>query len=143
MSEGLNRVTLLGNLGEDPKLRFTQGGTAVLNIRLATTVSYLDKDKAKQERTDWHSVSVFGKRGEALSKFLYKGSTILVEGSIRTTSYEKDGEKKYRTEVVASNIVLAGGKRRDDGETAPARGASRAQSRDDYSTPLGDDDIPF
>ena len=67
MAEGLNRVMLLGNLGADPELRFTQGGQAVLNMRLATTESYLDKDKVRRERTDWHNVVVWGKRGEALA----------------------------------------------------------------------------
>jgi single-strand DNA-binding protein len=109
MAEGLNRVMLLGNLGADPELRFTQGGQAVLNIRLATTESYLDKDRVRRERTDWHSVTVWGKRGEALAKILAKGSTIFVEGSIRTSSYDdKEGNKRYKTEINANNIILAG-----------------------------------
>jgi len=109
MAEGLNRVMLLGNLGADPELRYTQGGQAVLNLRLATTESYLDKDRVRKERTDWHSVVVWGKRGEALGKFLAKGSTIFIEGSIRTSSYEdRDGNKRYKTEIVANNVILAG-----------------------------------
>jgi len=109
MAEGLNRVMLLGNLGADPELRFTQGGQAVLNLRLATTESYLDKDRVRKERTDWHSVVVWGKRGEALSKILGKGSSIFIEGSIRTSSYEdREGQKRYKTEVVAQNVILAG-----------------------------------
>ncbi len=111
MAEGLNKVLLLGNLGADPELRVTPGGQAVLKLRLATTESYLDKSNTRQERTEWHQITVWGKRGEALSKFLTKGSSIFVEGSIRTSSYEKDGEKRYRTEVVANNIILAGGRR--------------------------------
>jgi single-strand DNA-binding protein len=111
MAEGLNRVMLLGNLGADPELRYTQGGQAVLNMRLATTESYLDKDKVRRERTDWHAVVVWGKRGEALGKFLTKGSTIFVEGSIRTSSYDdKEGNKRYKTEIVAQNVILAGGR---------------------------------
>ena len=109
-NEGLNRVMLLGNLGADPELRFTQGGQSVLNIRLATTESYLDANKQRQERTDWHSIVVWGKRGEALAKILTKGSTIFIEGSLRTTSYEKNGEKRYKTEVIAQNVILAGSK---------------------------------
>jgi single-strand DNA-binding protein len=108
MAEGLNRVMLLGNLGADPELRVTAGGQSVLKLRLATTESYLDKNGVRQERTDWHSVTVWGKRGEALSKFLTKGSSIFVEGRIQTGSYEKNGEKRYRTEIVANNIILAG-----------------------------------
>ncbi len=111
MAEGLNRVMLLGNLGADPELRFTQGGQAVLHLRLATTESYLDKDKVRRERTDWHSVVVWGKRGEALGKILTKGSSIFIEGSLRTSSYDdRDGNKRYKTEVIANNVILAGGR---------------------------------
>src|SRR5215203_2472361 len=113
MSEGLNRVMLLGNLGADPELRFTQGGQAVLNMRLATTESYLDKDKVRRERTDWHNVVVWGKRGEALAKILAKGSSLFVEGSLRTSSYDdREGNKRYKTEIVANNILLTGGRSR-------------------------------
>lgn len=109
MAEGFNRVMLLGNLGADPELRFTQGGQAVLNLRLATTESYLDKDKVRRERTDWHNVVVWGKRGEALAKILAKGTSIFIEGSLRTSSYDdRDGNKRYKTEVIANNVVLAG-----------------------------------
>src|SRR3954462_4411391 len=109
MAEGFNRVMLLGNLGADPELRFTQGGQAVLNMRLATTESYLDKDKVRRERTDWHSVVVWGKRGEALSKILTKGSSLFIEGSIRTSSYDdREGNKRYKTEIIANNILLTG-----------------------------------
>jgi single-strand DNA-binding protein len=109
MAEGLNRVMLLGNLGADPELRFTQGGQAVLNMRLATTESYLDKDKVRRERTDWHNVVVWGKRGEALAKILTKGSSIFIEGSLRTSSYDdRDGNKRYKTEIIANNVLLTG-----------------------------------
>lgn len=109
MADGLNRVMLLGNLGADPELRFTQGGQAVLNMRLATTESYLDKDKVRRERTDWHNVVVWGKRGEALAKILAKGSSIFIEGSLRTSSYDdREGNKRYKTEVIANNVLLTG-----------------------------------
>jgi single-strand DNA-binding protein len=109
MAEGLNRVMLLGNLGADPELRFTQGGQGVLNMRLATTESYLDKDRVRRERTDWHNVVVWGKRGEALAKILTKGSSIFIEGSIRTSSYDdREGNKRYKTEIIAQNVILAG-----------------------------------
>lgn len=152
MSEGLNRVMLLGFLGADGELRFTQGGAAVLSIRLATTESYLDKDKVRKERTDWHSVTLFGKRAEALSKILAKGSQLFVEGRLQTSSYEdRDGNKRYKTEVIASNVVLVGGRGKGD---APA-GASRMKAPDapaeggDYGGDYGgggdagDDQIPF
>lgn len=118
MAEGLNRVMLLGNLGADPELRTTQGGDGVLRLRIATTERYLDRNKAWQERTEWHNVTVWGKRGEALHRILSKGSTIFVEGSLRTSSYEnKEGQKVYKTEVVAQNIILAGGR---SGRTGPS-----------------------
>ena len=110
MSEGLNRVILLGNLGADPELRMTNSGSAVLKMRLATSEKYLDRNKVKQERTEWHTVVVWGRRAEALSKFLSKGARLLIEGGLRTTSFEgKDGQKRYKTEVVANNVVLSGG----------------------------------
>lgn len=127
MAEGLNKVMLLGNLGADPELRMTAGGQAILKLRLATTETYLDKSNVRQERTEWHSITVWGKRGEALAKILAKGSNIFVEGSLRTSSYEKDGEKRYRTEIVANNILLTG--RRAGGE-AGARGGG-----DDFGGP--------
>jgi single-strand DNA-binding protein len=146
MAEGLNRVMLLGNLGADPELRFTQGGSAVLNMRLATTESYLDKDKVRRDRTDWHNIVVWGKRGEALAKFLTKGSSIFVEGSLRTSSYDdRDGNKRYKTEVHANNILITGGRGRGGagaedappeaggyaagGEPAQARGGEPGQAR--------------
>ncbi|WP_437674690.1 single-stranded DNA-binding protein [Sorangium sp. So ce131] len=124
MAEGLNRVMLLGNLGADPELRFTQGGQAVLNLRLATTESYLDRDKVRKERTDWHNVVIWGKRAEALGKILSKGSSIFVEGSLRTSSYDdRDGNKRYKTEVIANNVLLTGGGRGRGGGVADDAGA--------------------
>lgn len=146
MSEGLNKVMLLGNLGADPELRVTPGGQAVLKLRLATTETYLDRNNTRQERTEWHSVTLWGKRGEALAKFLSKGERLFVEGSIRTSSYEKDGEKRYRTEVVASNVILSGkgnGAQRSDERGGYER---RSVQRDNTSSPArqpGDDYDPF
>lgn len=140
--EGLNRVTLLGNLGADPELRMTSGGQAVLKLRLATSETYLDKDKRKRERAEWHSVIIWGKRAEALGKILHKGDRILIEGGLRTSSYEdRDGNKRYKTEVVAREILLQGspgGKRERQPET----------ESEPAGVPIGgdfedDDDIPF
>ena len=168
MAEGLNKVMLLGNLGADPELKMTQSGQAVLKLRLATTETYLDKNQTRQERTEWHSVTLWGKRGEALAKFLTKGERIFVEGSLRTSSYEKDGEKRYRTEINANNIILAGRGRGQGAEEggggggyerrpAPARDSGRTPSQapsasspppDDFGDYSGgggggDDEIPF
>jgi single-strand DNA-binding protein len=110
MAEGLNRAILVGNLGMDPELKFTQGGQAVLRIRLATTESYVNKAGERQERTDWHTVVVWGKRAEGLHKILSKGRSIWVEGRIQTRSWDdKDGQKRYATEINATSIGLMGG----------------------------------
>ncbi len=162
MAEGLNRVMLFGNLGADPELRMTQGGQAVLKLRIATTERYLDQQKNWQERTEWHSVVVWGKRGESLQRILTKGSTVFIEGSLRTSSYDdKDGKKVYKTEVVAQNVLLAGGRggagstaHRDDLDPGPApapRGQApqgRQPSRQappelDEDFPPEEDNIPF
>ena len=122
MAEGLNRVMLLGNLGADPELRMTQGGQAVLKLRLATSENYLDKNRQRQERTEWHSVVIWGKRAEALAKILTKGSRIFIEGGLRTSSYDdRDGNKRYRTEIVAQNLLLQGSG--GGGRGAPGAGA--------------------
>jgi len=144
MAEGLNRVMILGNLGADPELRTTQGGQAILKLRIATTENYLDKSNTRQERTEWHSATVWGKRGEALAKILTKGDRIFVEGSLRTSSYEKDGEKRYRTEIVASNVILGGGKRGESTERpAPRTAAAPATATKDDFGEYSDDDVPF
>ncbi len=142
MAEGLNRVILLGNLGADP----------VLKLRLATSESYLDRNKQRQERTEWHRVVVWGRRAEALGKILGKGDRILVEGGLRTSSYDdKDGNKRYTTEVIATNIVLSGrggggggsggGSRGGDDGPMPSGGGGYDDA--DYGGAVDDDDIPF
>lgn len=163
MADGLNRVMLLGNLGADPELRMTPSGQAVLKLRLATTESYLDRNRVRQEKTEWHNVVIWGKRAEALNKILSKGSRIFVEGGLRTSSYDdRDGNKRYRTEVVATNLILSGGPRgggpRGGGDDyAPGAGSSQSGSSGSAEAPGGgagyddadygggsdDDNIPF
>ena len=173
MAEGLNRVMLLGNLGADPELRYTKGGQVVMQIRLATTERVKDQSGNWSDRTEWHSVVVWGKRAEGLSKFLRKGSSIFVEGSLRTTNWEKDGQKHYKTEVNAREILLAGGRgpggggpggggaggggggggggmRRDSYENGPDtyEGGGQGGGGDAFEGGFGsgggdDDDIPF
>jgi single-strand DNA-binding protein len=111
MPSGLNRVMLLGDLSADPELYVTRGGTEVLNLRLATSESYQDKDDVRRERTYYHHVVVLGRRADALAKILHKGSRIFVEGSLRTTTFDgRDGQKRVKTEVVASEVLFAGEK---------------------------------
>jgi single-strand DNA-binding protein len=147
MAEGLNRVTLIGNLGADPELKYTQNSQAVLRLRLATTESYVNRSGERQQRTDWHTVIVWGKRGEALNNILSKGRSICVEGRIQYRQWEdKDGNKRNSTEIVAQNIVLLGsGRGRDSGPPGDfgsgggGGGGGSAPPADDF----GDDDIPF
>jgi single-strand DNA-binding protein len=113
---GLNKVIIMGNLGADPELRLAAGGTAILKLNVATNESWPDKnDPSKwQERTEWHRVTVFGKRAETLAKFLRKGMFVTVDGSNRTSSYDKEGQKHYRTEIVAHQVWSPGAVRSTD-----------------------------
>lgn len=157
MSEGVNKVILLGNLGADPELRYTANNSAVLNLRVATNTSWYDKEKQeRQERTEWHSVTVWGPRAEGLAKFLVKGRTIHVEGELRTSTYEKDGETRYRTEVHAHNVIPVGkSDEGNGGERAPSpaqaapRGGKPATKRPEAprggrpAPSTNPDDIPY
>ena len=158
MAEGLNRVMLIGNLGADPDLKVTPGGQAILKLRLATNESYLDRNNVRQERTEWHRVTVWGRRAEALGKILQKGDSLFVEGRLQTSSYEKNGEKRYSTEVVANNIVLPGRGRGEGGREGSGAAGGGRPSRDTAEGPPddfgdsgggspagggGEDDIPF
>lgn len=105
MARGVNRVILLGNVGRDPEIRYSQGGTAVGTFSLATT------ERAKvggewQDKTEWHNILTFGKTAENCGQFLKKGSQAYIEGRIQTRKYEKDGQTHYRTEIVASDVVF-------------------------------------
>lgn len=136
MSEGLNRVMLLGNLGADPELRMTQSGTAVLNMRLAVNERRKDKSGEWIDQVEWVSVVMFGRRAEALHNILTKGASIFVDGSLRTSSYDdRDGNKRYKTEVMASNVIFA-----------DSRGGGQRQAPVTTQQPAADidiDDIPF
>lgn len=162
--EGLNKVQLIGNLGQDPELKFTANGQAIMRLRMATTERYLSRDGEKQERTEWHSVNVWGPRAEALNKFLTKGHTLYIEGRLQTRQFEdREGNKRSITDIVAGQILVLGGGQRPDGDQRSARekyagepeqdpirdrvnaarqAAGRTQQQDDF-TDFGDDDIPF
>jgi single-strand DNA-binding protein len=116
MAEGLNQVTLVGNLGDEPELKFTQNNRAFLKFRFATSESYADANGERKESTQWHNVVLFGNRAEPLSKMLHKGHKACVVGRIEYREFEKDGVKKYLTDIVALNIILL--ERRQDGQGA-------------------------
>jgi len=155
MARGINKVILVGNLGNDPDVKYTQGGMAVTRISLATTSVRKDRDGNTQERTEWHRVVFFGKLGEIAGEYLRKGSQVYVEGSIRYDKYTgQDGVEKYSTDIIADEMQMLGG-RGDGGGGSQERGprpqrqesAPRQQSApsrqpapaEDFS----DDDIPF
>ena len=102
MARGINKVILIGNLGRDPETRYTQGGSAVTNFSVATSENWRDKQTGEnQERTEWHNVVCFARLAEIAGEYLKKGSKVYIEGSLRTSSWEQDGQKRYRTEVMA------------------------------------------
>src|SRR5215470_8438397 len=109
---GVNKVILIGNLGADPELRYTPGGQAVCDIRLATNESWTDKNGQKQERTEWHRVVMWGKPAEICKQYLTKGQKLYIEGRLQTRSWQdKEGNKRYSTEVVATDFMFLGGGR--------------------------------
>jgi single-strand DNA-binding protein len=153
MADGLNKVMLVGNIGQDPELRFTQSGQAVLNMRIATNESFLNRDNERQERTEWHTVVLWGKRGEGLHKVIGKGKQLFVEGRLQTRSWEdKQGQKRYSTEIVATNVILLGGGGGGRGASTSYDGPPPPSDDDAPSSSssssgghggMGDDDIPF
>lgn len=157
MAEGLNKVLLIGNLGADPELSYTQSSQAILKLRLATNESFTNKAGERQDRTEWHRIVIWGKRAEALGKFLTKGRQLYVEGRLQTRSWEdKDGQKRYATDIVATEVILLGGGAgaRDRAAGPPASmGRERGGFADGAPAPVemevdtasfgNDDDIPF
>jgi single-strand DNA-binding protein len=156
MARGVNKVILVGNLGGDPETRSMPSGMTVTNIRIATSESWKDKASgAQQERTEWHSVALFGRLGEIAAEYLRKGSQVFIEGKLRTRKWQdKQGNDRFSTEIIADNMQMLGG--RAGGPGAMAGGAERAGGsgappREDYDqspAPAGgkedfDDDIPF
>jgi single-strand DNA-binding protein len=116
MAGGVNKVILVGHLGADPDMRYTPSGQGVCELRLATSESWNDKNGQRQERTEWHRIVVWGKRAEICSKYLAKGRQVFVEGRIQTRTYDdKDGNKRYITEIIANDVQFLGGGR--DGAT--------------------------
>ena len=112
----VNKVILLGNLGRDPETRYTTGGDAVTNLRIATTEQWKDKSGEKQEKTEWHSVVLFGRTAEIAAEYLKKGRSVYIEGRLQTRKYtDKEGVEKYSTEIVGDRMQLIGGAREGGG----------------------------
>ena len=142
----INKAILFGNLTRDPELRALPSGMNVCNFSIATNRVYRDRDGKKQEQTDFHNVVVFGRQADTTAQYLKKGRSVFVEGRIQTRSWEgKDGEKKYRTEVVAERVQFGpggerGGKKSEEApEEASSGGAGIEYPKDD----INPDDIPF
>ena len=161
MARGVNKVILLGNLGNDPDVKYTQGGMAITTLSVATTSARKDKDGNQQEKTEWHRVKLFGKLGEIAGEYLKKGRQVYIEGRIEYGSYEKDGVKQYTTDIIADEMqMLGGGDGQRGGEGGGGGGYQRggggggyggdrpqrqpAQRREPaQAKPANFDDVPF
>lgn len=152
MAASMNKVILVGRLGKDPEVKFTASGKAVANFSIATDESYKDAQGEKQKKTEWHNLVVWGNSVEAyVQKYLHKGDLILVEGKLQTRSWEKDGVKKYTTEINVTNIVGLDTAPADGGQPAAratgrpqqTRAAARPQARPAVAPAINDDDLGF
>jgi single-strand DNA-binding protein len=139
MAGGLNKVLLMGHLGRDPEVRFTQGGAAVANFSIATNESWKDKNGQQQEKTEWHRIVVWGKLAELCGEYLKKGRQAFIEGRLQTREWtDKEGKKNYSTEIVANNVQFIGGRP----EGAAANGGSAGSPRESFGPPPPQDDQP-
>ena len=168
MARGVNKVILVGNLGADPEMRHTGGGTAICSFNLATSESWTDKQSGeKQERTEWHRVKLFGRLAEIAGDYLKKGRQVYIEGSLRTDKYTgKDGIERYSTDIIASEMQMLGGNegggsgggQRERPQSSSGggqrQGGSQSRGGDDYGSQqrqapppadsgFADDEIPF
>jgi len=150
MARGVNKVILIGNLGQDPDTRYMPSGSAVANLRIATTESFKDRETGQQqERTEWHSVAMFGRLAEIAGEYLRKGSQVYIEGKLRTRKWQdKQGQDRYTTEIIADQMQMLGGRgggmgsgMDEAGESPRARPAARSQAAEPAAEL--DDDIPF
>lgn len=107
---GVNKALIVGRLGQDPIIKYTDGGLAIANFSLATSESFKNKDGEKEEKTEWHNIVAFGKLAEVCGEYLTKGKQIYLEGRLQTSNWEKEGVKHYKTEIVASNMQMLGSK---------------------------------
>jgi single-strand DNA-binding protein len=153
MAKSVNKVILVGNLGKDPEVKFTPSGVPVAKFSLATNERYKDKSGEWQDRTEWHNIVAWQRLAEIVGEYVKKGSKIYIEGRLQTSSWEdkQSGEKKYRTEIVANDLVLLSGRGEGDSEGRSAR-ATAASSMDQrapqaeeaaHGAEITDEDIPF
>lgn len=133
MAISINRVQILGRLGADPDGNVTSGGTTVCRMRVATSRMRKQQDGTRQEETEWHNVVLFGRQAETAKQYLTKGSEVYIEGRLQTRSYEKDGVKRYSTEIIAEQMQLG----------AKSHGNPPAPKQNQQQAPFGDDDVPF
>ena len=144
MARGVNKVIVVGNLGQDPETRYMPSGSAVTNMRIATNESWKDKQTGEQkDRTEWHSVAMFGRLAEIAAEYLRKGSQVYIEGKLRTRKWQdKDGNDRYTTEIIADEMQMlgsrSGGGAPAMSDSPPASAPPPQASGDDF-----DDDIPF
>jgi len=154
MSRGINKVILVGNLGNDPEMRYGNNGNAIANISLATTDSWKDKNTGEQQdRTEWHRVVMFNRLGEIAGEYLKKGSQVYIEGRLQTRKWQdQSGQDRYSTEVVASEMQMLGGKGEDSGsaprssqgQSNQAPQSNQNQSPQNQAPDFDDDiDLPF
>jgi single-strand DNA-binding protein len=144
---GVNKVILVGHLGQDPEIRYMADGTAVANFNIATSESWKDKQTGeKRERTEWHRIVAWRGLGELCGKYLSKGRQVYIEGKLQTRSWEKDGVTRYTTEIVATDVQFIGARDDAGNRSRPAGGGNYVPDKGYPEPPLPDrqeDDIPF
>jgi len=147
MSKSVNKVMLIGNLGKDPQVNFTQGGMAIAKFSLATNERFKDKGGEWRDRTEWHNIVAFQRLAEIVGEYIKKGSKIYVEGRLQTSSWEdkQSGEKKYRTEIVAQELVMLNNGASSESQKASNRNSDRDHETEevDQGATITDEDIPF
>ncbi len=139
----MNKVILIGRLGGDPELKYTSNGTAQALINLATSERWKDSDGNQQEKTEWHRVIAWRRQAEFAGEWLKKGRLICIEGKLTTRSWEKDGQKRYMTEVVADNITMLGSKAEGGGGESKGTPPKQEEPPDSGDVMEDDDDLPF
>ena len=138
----VNKVILVGNLGSDPELKYTGNQRPYCKFSLATNEVWKDKSGEKQEKVEWHRIVVWGDQAETCNKYLSKGRSVYLEGKLQTSSYDKDGQKHYSTEVVADRVVFLGSGK-DEGRSESRSGNGNGGGGSRSTTPADDSDIPF